>query len=87
MSPALAQLISMILNVAMWIVIARVLLSWVVRDPSNPIMRFLSTLTDPILRPLRPYLTIGMIDLSPIVLIFALQALQGLVHRWAYGGF
>lgn len=79
MSPQLGNLLIHFLDVVLYIVLARVLLSWFIRDPNNPIMQFLSTLTDPLLKPLSRFLTIGMIDLSPIVVFFVIQGLQRLI--------
>jgi YggT family protein len=76
MSPAVAAALIQVLEVYTWIVLARVLLSWVIQDRSNPVMRVLDALTDPVLAPLSRFLTFGGIDVSPILLIFALQLIQ-----------
>ncbi|MDL2227197.1 YggT family protein, partial [Deltaproteobacteria bacterium OttesenSCG-928-M10] len=58
-----------------WIIIARVLLTWVNPNPYSPLMRFLSSLTDPLLnrgRRLVPF-TFGGLDFSPIVVIILIQ--------------
>jgi Zn-dependent protease len=70
-----------LLEILKWIVLARVLLSWLpmfgVRlDPSNPIIRLLYRLTDPILSPLQRYSRLGMIDLSPIIAFFLISLIQ-----------
>ena len=55
------------------IVVIRALISWVNPDPYNPIVRFLSATTDPMLEPIRQRLpNTGMFDLSPIVLLLLL---------------
>lgn len=79
MSAPLAHLLISFLNVLVWIIIARALLSWFVRDPSNPLMRLLSTLTDPMMQPFRKYLTFGMMDLTPIAFILALNGLMSVI--------
>jgi len=76
MSPSFAVMLAQFLNVVSWIVLIRVLLSWVIQDPSNPIFRFFSTLTDPILRPLSRFLTFGGLDLSPIVVFLIIRMIQ-----------
>lgn len=73
MSPSTAILLADFLSVVSWIIIARVLLSWVVRDPANPIVRVIGTLTDPLMRPLSRFLTVGGIDLSPIAVLFLIN--------------
>lgn len=69
-----------------FVLIARILLSWVPRPPEPllPIARFLRAATDPILEPLRrviPPVQIGAgaIDFSPIVAFIGLRLLQGVV--------
>lgn len=59
------------------LIVARALLSWFPNlDYSNPIVRFLGEVTEPVLRPVRQALpaTAGM-DLSPLVVIIAIQVL------------
>ena len=57
------------------ILLARVLISWVQPDPYNPIVRFLHSMTDPILVPLRRIIPPlgGMIDLSPMIAMLLIQ--------------
>jgi len=75
---ASAQVLGMALNLYMWIVIIRALLSWVNPDPYNPIVQILYRITDPVLNRIRSWGPFrGMvIDLSPIVVIFAIYFLQ-----------
>lgn len=62
----------------MWIIIIKALVSWVNPDPYNPIIRFLDDVTEPVLRKVRAIIPIGNIgiDLSPIIVIFAIYILQ-----------
>ena len=63
----------------------RALFSWVVRDPQNPIVKALDTITEPILRPLRQIMPrTGMIDLTPMVAMILLFFLANIV-RSAFG--
>ena len=76
---ALARLVDLVLNVYIFIVVARALVSWVSPDPYNPIVRFLHNATDPVLYRMRrmlPFST-GSMDFSPMILIFLLYLLQG----------
>ena len=50
---ALASVIGLVLNLYMWIIIARAVISWVNPDPNNPIVRFLYSITDPVLLAIR----------------------------------
>lgn len=79
---SLAQLLQMAFQIYTFILIARVLVSWVNPDPFNPIMQFLVRATDPILEPLRRVIPpLGPIDISPIVALLLLQALQHFLVR------
>jgi YggT family protein len=72
-----------VLDIFTWVLLARVLLSWFIRDPSNPLMRFLGGLVDPLLAPLSRILTFGGIDFAPIVALLVVQALQRLIAQSA----
>ncbi len=75
---AIAQILSMVINIYIWVVIISALLSWVNPDPGNPIVQILRRLTEPVYAFVRRYIptTIGGIDLSPIIIILALQFLD-----------
>ena len=75
---ALAAVIGTLLTVYTWILIARAVISWVSPDPYNPIVRFLYNVTEPVLYRVRRLVpsVYGGIDLSPLILILALQFLQ-----------
>ena len=45
----------------------------------NPFFRFLYVITEPLLKPLRRFLVFGMFDFSPIVAMFLVQLLIGLI--------
>ncbi len=66
---SLAGLINIILTVFYFVLVIRIILSWVNPDPYNEIVRVVYKITDVILNPIRRYLPIrvGMIDFSPIV--------------------
>ena len=75
---ATAQILKITLELYMWIIIIRALLSWVNPDPYNPIVQFLNSITEPILyrvRQLIPMSSIG-VDFSPIVVILVIIFLQ-----------
>ncbi len=67
---AIAQILDIILSIYMWVVIIAALISWVNPDPYNPIVRFLYSVTDPVLRPIRRRIGMTMgIDISPMIVI------------------
>ena len=76
---ALARVLDIVFSLYFWVILIAALLSWVRPDPYNPVVRFLRAVTDPVFYRVRrwlPFLTIGGIDLSPIVVILGLQFLQ-----------
>ncbi len=75
---AIAQLIDFLLTAYMWVIIGRAVISWVNADPSNPIVRFLYEITEPLLSRIRRMLPMSMggIDFSPMILIMAIMFLQ-----------
>ena len=75
---AVARLLDMVLWAYMWLIIIRALLSWVNPDPWNPVVQFLTRVTEPVLAPIRrrlPTWRMG-IDLSPLVAILAIYFVQ-----------
>lgn len=83
----LVQLVSTLLNLYMWVVIISALLSWVNPDPYNPIVRFLRNITDPVyakIRRLMPFVVVGGMDLSPVVVIVAIQILSALLDKMVF---
>ncbi len=70
-------LLNALLQLYIFIVIGRAVISWVNADPYNPVVRFLVQVTDPPLERIRRYIpSMGGLDLSPMVLIFAVMMLQ-----------
>lgn len=84
---SLAILIHTVFQIYWWILIARIILSWVNPNPANDLIRslvyFVYRVTDPVLfkvRQLLPFLVVGGMDLSPIALFLAL----GFVDQFLY---
>lgn len=74
---AVAYILDTLLSIYMWIIIISALLSWVNPDPYNPIVRFLHSVTDPVLRPIRRRLGFSMgIDISPMIVILIIMFLR-----------
>jgi YggT family protein len=72
---ASARLLDLAISLYVIVVILRAILSWFNPNPYNPGVRFLMRITDPILDRIRRLLPLGSgvgLDLSPIILIFAL---------------
>ena len=80
---AFANIVNMALTLYMWVLIIRAVISWVNPDPYNPIVRFLHSITDPLLYRVRRILPVsfGGLDISPIVVIVAIIFLQSFVIK------
>lgn len=78
---ALAIILHYVLTFYMYLVIARALLSWVNPDPYNPIVRFLYSVTEPVLYAVRSRLPafFGGIDFTPMIVILAIIFLDNFV--------
>jgi YggT family protein len=78
---AIARILDIGLSLYMYIVIARAIISWVNPDPYNPIVRFLNSVTEPVLLRIRRKLPLffGGMDVSPIVVILAIIFIQSFV--------
>jgi YggT family protein len=75
---AVARILDVALTIYMWIIVIRAVLSWVNPDPSNPIIRLINQLTEPVLTPIRrliPFRGMG-IDFSPIIILLLIIFLQ-----------
>jgi len=61
-----------------------VLLSWFSPDPRNPLVQLLTLIALPMLEPIRRVIPPvgGVIDLSPIVAMFALQIVNAVLHSF-----
>lgn len=82
----LIGLVNEVIRVYGYIILARVLLSWVEPNPYNPIVRFIYNVTEPVLRPLRIIIKTGNmgIDLSPLIAFFLLEFLRRGVVNFLY---
>lgn len=75
---ALATVVSIALELYMWIVIISALISWVNPDPYNPIVRFLRSATEPVFVRVRRYIpaVAGGVDFTPLIVILAIVFLK-----------
>lgn len=77
---AIPNLVELFINLFLFAVFMRVLLSWFNSDPYNPMMALLTALTDPIMRPAQRQIPpIGGIDLSPMLVLVGLTLLNMLL--------
>ncbi len=79
---AIAGVVDIGLTFLLILVFARAVISWVQADPYNPIVQFLYTTTEPILRPIRRRLpAMTGIDISPLVVLMMAIFLQQFLVR------
>ena len=80
---ALAKIGHLVINLYTFVVAFAVLLSWVTPDPSNPIVRLLHQLTEPIFWQIRKRLPVSFfrtgIDFTPMIVLFFLIVLDTVV--------
>jgi YggT family protein len=83
---AVAQILDYVLWAYAWILLGRVVISYINADPNNPLIRFLYGATEPLLQRVRAKLpvTSGGFDFSPIVVWLAVMFLQRFLVRSLY---
>jgi len=73
---AVVKLVLLSINLFMFAIFIRIILSWVAPGQYNPAIAIIGTLTEPVLRPFRRFIpAIGGFDISPIFAIVLLGAL------------
>lgn len=72
--------ISMLLQLFVLLILARVLMSWVQVDPYHPVVQFIYQATEPFLKPVRDVLppTAGF-DFSPIIVLILAQVIARII--------
>lgn len=77
----LYRLVSWLLDIYSWIIIAAALISWVSPDPYNPVVQFLRRATEPVLRPIRRLLSPYQagLDFSPLIAILIIQFVERVI--------
>ena len=78
-------LITGLIETYMYVVLIRVVISWINPDPHNPIVQFLRGITDPAIEAVRrivpSFLWSTGLDFTPLILILLLQAAIMLLNR------
>lgn len=74
------------LNIIVYMILVRAVLSWFVRDLKNPLVKFLYDVTEPLLAPFREIqhklgINIGL-DFSPILLFLVIELLKNAVVKY-----
>lgn len=80
MAEFISTFLALLLQVLMYAIIGRAIISWFYPGFGNPISRFLFDVTEPILRPIRSLMPGNMmIDFSPIIAILLISLLRGML--------
>lgn len=80
-----ADLLNQIINLIFWLVLVRVIMSWVNPTMNSPFMLVIYQVTEPVMAPIRRILPpMGGIDLSPVLLIIGLQFLMMALNSWVF---
>ena len=73
------SLIISLIEIYSWVVIIRVLISWINPDPYNPIVQFLRGVTDPAIETVRRFMPNFLwstgLDFTPLILILLLRVI------------
>jgi YggT family protein len=76
-------LICWLLQLYVFVLLVRIVLSWFPLEPGGAMATvngYLRAVTDPVLDPVRRLLPrVGMLDLSPLVVLIAIQVLQAII--------
>ena len=76
----LAQFVKILFDLIDFAILARILMSWFPGGGAYQLRSALHDLTEPILEPFRRVIPrIGMLDISPIIAVFALDFLKTLI--------
>lgn len=81
MQATLIVLVRSAFEVYSWLIIARIIISWLPQNPNHPVIRFIYEITEPVLAPIRQIMprTSMPIDFSPIVAVLLINLLQRLI--------
>ena len=87
---ALANTIHIIFRAYTYLILARVILSWIRVDPYHqfwgPILRFVFQATEPIMQPVRRLLpSMGGLDFTPIIVLIGLDLIRGIIIQILVG--
>ena len=82
---SLALFVSLVFNIIYFVLIIRIILSWVGIDRSNELVNIIYRVTDPILLPFKRLpLQFGMMDFSPIIAFLVLSVLRSFLVNVLY---
>jgi len=75
------RMLSLLFDAYSLVLLVSVVCSWINLPPDHPVVQVTSRLTEPVLAPIRRVLpSVGGIDFSPMLVLFALRLARGLLH-------
>ena len=77
------QIVGLFFDILIWLLFARIIISWLPHNPQNAIIRLLYEGTEPILSPFRKIMPKSSLplDLSPLIALIVLQVLRHAILR------
>lgn len=79
----IASLLNSLIQIFMIAIFGRVIIDWLViagvMQANNPLRYALFRVTEPLLGPVRRYVSVGMLDLSPMVTVIVLAFIQRII--------
>jgi YggT family protein len=82
----LAHVLGAVFEIYFWVIFARAILSWIRPNPYHPIVRLICGLVDPVTYRISRIIPtrIGMIDISPFILMIIVMFLKQFVVKSLY---
>ncbi|MDZ7265288.1 MAG: YggT family protein [candidate division KSB1 bacterium] len=78
----MGALIHFVADAYIFIIIIRVILSWIDHNPSNPLIQLVYQITEPPLNWIRSMVpSLGGLDISPMILILVIYVLESILTR------
>ena len=85
---SLIDVVQIVIQILYYLLIARAIVSWFSPNPYNPIVQFLYSVTEPMLKPLRRIIPrTGRVDLSPLLAILLLVLIRSTLVRYAHSAY
>lgn len=78
--PEVINLLLVLTTIYSYILLVRIVLSWLNVGPENELVRMLHQVTEPVLEPVRRAVPpMGMFDLSPLIVFIALHIIRAVL--------
>lgn len=79
---AVLNILSLIVKIYFWSVIAVVVVSWIAPQSGHPAIQLVAQITEPVMRPVRSIMpSMGGLDLSPIIVFLILNVLSVMIDH------